>query len=337
MISQKKVKKILDAYYDLQFPNSYGGVAEFRKSLKNNRGIEISQRALRNILKNESLYQAFYVRKKTLFDRHLYARGVGIEAFADIAYLNYPTPSGSKEFIFLACIDIFSKYLWTEIIPENKVNPKSVKKAFLRLFKRGMPHFSILRVDRDPSIWSIRSIFSKLGMLLQVKRGPHYMATLDNVIKQIEGKMMKYLVAKPHSSPKRLVQEVTVGFNNTVQSSHCMTPKEVRIGGGKIIDHLEYKVFQANNPVLDPLIRKRLYPDQHLEPFDSFLKKQLRLQKKVNTPRSEDLPVEMSEKYDTFRVGDKVILNFGPDSLSVRLIMNKHMNEWFTYCLSAWL
>ena len=89
------------------------------------------------------------------------------------------------------------------------------------------------------------------------------------------------------------------------------------------IIQLEYTIFQANNPVLDPLIRKRLYPDQHLEPFDSFLKKQLRLQKKVNTPRSENLPVEMSEKYDTFRVGDKVILNFGPDSLSVRIFVKK--------------
>ena len=38
MISKKKIKKILNAYYDLEFPNSYGGIAEFRQSLKDNKG-----------------------------------------------------------------------------------------------------------------------------------------------------------------------------------------------------------------------------------------------------------------------------------------------------------
>ena len=58
-----------------------------------------------------------------------------------------------------------------------------------------------------------------------------------------------------------------------------------------------------------------MYPNQPLESFDRFLKTQLRLQKIVNEPRQAN--DAMTEKYNTYRVGDKVLVNFKHDPLRV--------------------
>ena len=57
MVSKKLAKKILNAYYDLRFPGSFGGIPVFRKSLQKNRGITISQQALQRPLKTSLHYQ----------------------------------------------------------------------------------------------------------------------------------------------------------------------------------------------------------------------------------------------------------------------------------------
>ena len=86
-----------------------------------------------------------------------------------MAYLPFGDKGSGKQMVFTACLDPFSKYLWTDLIPEGKVNPATMKASFHRLFQKGLPKFSILRVDRDPSIQKIKPMFIKKHMLLQVK------------------------------------------------------------------------------------------------------------------------------------------------------------------------
>ena len=76
-VPAKTVQKILKSYYDLRFENSLSGVSKFRQSLARNLDITISEKALRRILKDSSLYQGYYTRRKNIFHRKIYARGVG--------------------------------------------------------------------------------------------------------------------------------------------------------------------------------------------------------------------------------------------------------------------
>ena len=98
-------------------------------------------KAIKNILKDEVLYQTYFPRRRNLFVRHNYARGVTIEGYADIAFLPYGQSEGSSKFdkrlVFLACVDAMSKKLWTDCIPEDKVSPQTVEASFRRLFKKG--------------------------------------------------------------------------------------------------------------------------------------------------------------------------------------------------------
>ena len=45
---------------------------------------------------------------------------------------------------FLLVIDVMSRYLYATPLPKN-VNKVTLKQAFEKLFKEGMPHFMILR------------------------------------------------------------------------------------------------------------------------------------------------------------------------------------------------
>ena len=85
MVSKKLAKKILNAYYDLRFPGSFGGVPVFRKSLQKNRGITISQQALQRLLKSSLHYQVNVTKAKRFKTRPFYSRGVGIEGFTDLS------------------------------------------------------------------------------------------------------------------------------------------------------------------------------------------------------------------------------------------------------------
>ena len=91
---------------------------------------------------------------------------------------------------------------------------------------------------------------------------------------------------RPNASFSNVLSQACESYNNTISKKFNLSPK------------------QANHAELDPLLRRRLYgPDAPLEPFDTYLAKQLKLQKKVNEPR---MKVDVSnEHYTQWRVNDK--------------------------------
>ena len=54
-----------------------------------NLNIDVSEPVVRKILKDTALYQAHFPRRKNLFTRHLYLRGVGIEGLAGKSFCLY--------------------------------------------------------------------------------------------------------------------------------------------------------------------------------------------------------------------------------------------------------
>ena len=82
MVSKKDRKKILDAYFDLRFPRSYGSPTSFHEAVRRKLGLNVSLATVKKILKDTVFYQVHYPRRKNLFTRHLYLRGVGIEGIA---------------------------------------------------------------------------------------------------------------------------------------------------------------------------------------------------------------------------------------------------------------
>ena len=68
-----------------------------------------------------------------------------------------------------------------------------------------------------------------------------------------------------------------------------------------------------NSLLLDPLHTLPYFAG--LLPFDTFLKQQLRLMKKVNTPRPKD-DQKVVRRYTEWRVGDKCLIDYTPHRLT---------------------
>ena len=231
MVTAGLRKKILKNYYSLKYPGSFQGVSVFRKSLRENSGIEIGYSALRRILKASLPYQVNVVKRKKFKTRALYSRGIAIEAYCDPIFIPYPAKTGQKNFFTLVVCDIHSRYLWT--YPLREINPKYLKSAFSSLFRKGMPKFAIIRCDRDKSLNSLtNTFFARHDILLLPRRSLKHMAFLEGVIRNIKRKMIKSLRMSPQNKPwtqrglESALKDVTFSYNHTESSSHGLKPAE---------------------------------------------------------------------------------------------------------------
>ena len=295
MVDAELKKRILKNYYSLKYPGSFQGISVFRKSLKENSGIEIGYSALRRILKSSLPYQVNVVKRKKFQRRPLYSKGVTIEGYCDPIFIPYATKTGEKKnFNALVVCDVHSRYLWTT--PLEKVNPKYLKAAFLSLFRNGLPYFAILRCDRDKSLNALaNTFFAKRDILLLARRSLTHMGFLEGIIRNIKRKMMKSLRMTSEPWTQRRLQvalrEVTHSYNHTESSSHGMKPAE------------------CNFPEFDPVLRAKLYGNQPLEKFETLYTQTLERQKKANSPR-KSWKSKFKEGPDDFKKGDIVYINF---------------------------
>ena len=124
MVSQKLRKKILSKYYDLRSPSSYGGVAPFRKSLKEI-GINITHDALRRLLKSSVHYQTNFIKNAKLQRRKVVSNGFGVECYCDTIFINL---GGGERFVFLCLIDNHTRYMYVTAL--NGLSQEDQKNGF---------------------------------------------------------------------------------------------------------------------------------------------------------------------------------------------------------------
>ena len=301
MVSKKLAKKILNAYSDLRFPGSFQGIPVFRKSLQQNLGITINHRSLQRLLKSSLYYQVNVTKAKRFKKRPFYSRGVGIEAYTDTVFIGLKSQGEKhqRRFIFLVVVDVHSRMLYATKI-DGQVKPESLKQAYTRLFKQGMPKFPIIRCDRDPSLNYLAStFFAAKGVLLRARRSVNHMGFLEGIIRSLKRKFIQNLRKnEPRSgwTDKKLEQalkDLVHSYNHTESSSHGRMP------------------ISVNSPMFDPFLREALYGPQQLQPFDVFYKEQLKLRKRANTP--EKKKPNFNEGKDQFKKGSLVYIDYVDD------------------------
>ena len=163
MVDAELKKRILKNYYSLKYPGSFQGISVFRKSLKENSGIEIGYSALRRILKSSLPYQVNVVKPKKFPKRANYSQGVWIQAFCDPIFIPYIPKTKKndqaqkyKNFLALIVVDVHSRYMYSTKL--GSINPEALKNGFTRLFNNGMPRFSVIRIDKDKSLNKLTNV-----------------------------------------------------------------------------------------------------------------------------------------------------------------------------------
>ena len=291
-------KEIFSHYFDLKYPASFGSVQKFREALQRESNITISEKALRKLLKDNAWYQSNVTRPKKFLTRKFSGTGVGLLCLADQAFLQLPN---KEMFVFLVVADTVSKYVYARPLAKN--NPANLKRAFIAMFNtQNCPYFPIIKVDKDKNMFALRTFFAERKMLLKQKRGISHLHMLEPLIRVLKKKMIQSLrkqrQQKVYSAKflAKQLRDAVSSFNNTVNSSHKMTPQ------------------QANDPRLDPLLRQRQFPTEPLLPFDKWYAAELRLQKKANTP---DIKArnDMDEHPDNYRLDDEVWIDYDPKAV----------------------
>ena len=304
MVNKKTRAKIIKNYTNLRFPGSYQGVSTFRQSLKDNLNIDVTHKALRKILKSFLPFQVNILKPKKFKKRANYSRGVYIECYCDIVFFPIPTNERNKNgtlktknFLALFCVDVHSRMLYTTKVAS--VNPECLKKGFNRLFKKGMPTFSIMRVDRDKSLNLLaNNYFANKGILLLVRRSIHHMGFMESIIRNVKKKFLKNLMENKNNNEwtekrlERALADVTYSYNNTKNSKTGFTPAS------------------CNFPEFDPELRRRLYKEQKIERFEDLYTETLRLHKKANTPEKNKNKPNFDESPNSFKRNDLVYIDF---------------------------
>ena len=292
-IKKSLKKKIFSHYFDLKYPGSFQSVQKFKDALQRESNITISEKALRKLLKDNAWYQSNVARPKKFLTRKFSGTGVGLLCMADQAFLQLPN---KQMFVFLVLADSVSKYVYARPLAKN--NPQNLKKAFKSMFKtQNCPYFPLVKVDKDKNMVALRTFFAERKMLLKQKRGISHLHLLEPLIRVLKKKMIQSFrrqrQRKVYSDQflANQLREAVSSFNTTINNSHKMTPQ------------------QANDPRLDPLLRKRQFPAEPLVPFDKWYTAELRRQKKANTP---DVKARnnMDERPDNYRLNDEVWIDY---------------------------
>ena len=231
-----------------------------------------------------------------------------MEEYSDTIFVSLKPEEGNRtnRFLFLAVMDMHSKYLWTRKIEE--VTTHNVINAFSYLFRTSMPLFPIIRVDRDVVLNSLKTTyFAKKGILLRARRSVYHMGGFEGVIKTVKRKLIQHMPKNGGDkiwSQKRLemaLADCTTSYNESVSSSHNLIPSRV------------------NSSKFDALLRLKLYgPQAKLEPFEKFHTKQMERRKKFNTPEKVSDRRDISESADSFKKGAVVFIDFEPKKAGSR-------------------
>jgi len=147
--------------------------------LKSEKGINISERRLFQILKKEPFYLIHQVKPVRTKTRPYITHQYGQIVQADLAYMH----SDSNEYkYFLLLIDVYSSKLFVEVL-KNKES-KTVANGLENIFKRFGSEIFQIQTDKGAEFTSkpTKALFKKLKILHTTKRGLRKASIVESAI-----------------------------------------------------------------------------------------------------------------------------------------------------------
>jgi hypothetical protein len=135
-------KRILEIWKDSSFNGSYRGISAFKLLLKTDLGLDIEEKRLYKVLKQEPVY-LMHLRPQRQFDRRHYdLHFYGELVQADIAYM-----FSENEFkYFLLLIDCYSSKIFT--YPLKSKDSETVANALKLFFEEFNAQVYVLQTDK---------------------------------------------------------------------------------------------------------------------------------------------------------------------------------------------
>jgi len=135
-------KTIIELWRSPQFSGSYRGIKTFKRVLKTDLDIDISETRLYNILKKDPVYLIHLKPARNFERRHLSVNNYGELVQGDIAQM-YTYDSYKN---FLLVVDAFSSKVFVR--PLKSKSSLEVKNAFEDIFQEFKAKIYVLQTDR---------------------------------------------------------------------------------------------------------------------------------------------------------------------------------------------
>jgi hypothetical protein len=202
-------QKILQLWRDPSFAGSYRGIKTFQLLLKTDLNIDISEKRLSNILKNDSIFLIHQRPKRKIVRRSYDIRFYGELVQADIAYM--------FEFndykYFLLLVDCFSLKLFVQ--PLKSKTSEAVQAAIQDILKEFGAPIEKLETDQGKEFLGCKKFFKKEKNFFKAKFGKNKANFAEWGIMVIKKRLYKMLRGNLTHNWVNYIKKIATDYNET--------------------------------------------------------------------------------------------------------------------------
>jgi hypothetical protein len=201
------------------------GIRTFQAFLKTDMKIDIPEKRLYNILKNDAIY-LLHLQPKRKFTRRKYdVRFYGELVQADIAYMF----KWEDVQYFILLIDCFSKKIFAE--PLKNKSSEFVSQALKKIFNEFGAPITEIQTDRGKEFLgkSCQDLFKQQHIVYRSKFGQNKANFAENAIGRIKRKLYMLLRSKLSHNWTQELPKVVLAFNNTpLENLGWLKPNDIK-------------------------------------------------------------------------------------------------------------
>jgi hypothetical protein len=218
-------EQILNLWKNPDFDGSFRGIRTFQAFLKTDKNIDVPEKRLYNILKNDAIYLLHLQPKRKFMRRKYDVRYYGELLQADIAFMfNW------KDYqYFLLLIDCFSMKMFAE--PLKSKSSDSVANALKKMFSEFGAPITEIQTDRGKEFLgkSCKDLFKTDHIVYRSKFGQNKANFAENAIGRVKRKMYMLLRSKLNQNWVETLPKVILSFNNTpLKNLGWLKPSDIK-------------------------------------------------------------------------------------------------------------
>ena len=205
-------------YFKPGIPAAYAGPQKLYNILKQNKH-HVTQNQVKKWLQDQDAYSLLQPVKYKFKRQRVITRGIDDMWDIDLADMSNLTDHNENQRFLLIVIDVFSKYLWVQPLP-NKSHT-SVINAFQKIFKQTTRRPRTLRSDNGTEFknrW-FKQFMKKEGIYAYTTKNEMKANFAERVIRTLKGMLYRYFLHHQTYHYMDVLQDIVQSYNIRLHSS----------------------------------------------------------------------------------------------------------------------
>jgi len=203
-------------YFDPEHPGAFAGPYKLYQILKEI-GKPTSYGNVKKWLQKQDAFTLLQPVKYRIKRQRIITQGIDDLWDADLADVTNLAQHNSDIHFLLIVIDVFSKYLWVEPLPDKTHG--TIIKAFRHILKERQP--KLLRTDKGTEFTNrwVKQLFKKQGIHAYTTKNETKANYAERVIRTLKGLMYRYFIHKQTYKYIDILSQLVTNYNHRPHSS----------------------------------------------------------------------------------------------------------------------